>query len=139
MWRFVLALNSAESTHLSLMARGWVVSSFKRQIRRIVLSRGIAFQRTNASMNLIDSTLENNFRRWSSNSGINSIHGPLCHDANERTGSKPATCVNHRLRRPTYTSVYYIFVVVNSSDKKYSGLHRTNCKSSGHVSWQVTL
>ncbi len=44
MWRFVLALNSDESTHLSLMARGWVVSSFKRQIRRIVLSRGIAFQ-----------------------------------------------------------------------------------------------
>ncbi len=41
---FLLGLNSVESTQLSLMARGWVVSSFKRQIRRIVLSRGIAFQ-----------------------------------------------------------------------------------------------
>ena len=59
----LLALNSAESTHLSLMARGKVVSSFKRQIRRIVLSRGIAFQQhTISSMYLIDSTLENNFR-----------------------------------------------------------------------------
>ena len=42
---FLFEPNSVESAHLSLLARGWVVRLFTRQWRRIVLSRGIAFQR----------------------------------------------------------------------------------------------
>ncbi len=72
MWRFV---SEPRSAHLSLMARVKVVSSFKRQIRRIVLSRGIAFQQTPTHPGIsLTAQRENRFRHWSSACRINSIH-----------------------------------------------------------------